>query len=138
MSKDCFTRQKRSEVMRAVGRRDTAAELRLRHRLWHGGLRYRKHVRIERTCPDIAFVGAMVAVFVDGCFWHGCPEHYTAPVGNADFWREKVCRNRERDRRDTRRLEDAGWAVVRVWECEVNYQLDAASARVKQAVANKN
>lgn len=84
--------------MKAVGKQDTAPELRLRLKLWRTGLRYRKHPRIAGTRPDLALVGSRIAVFVDGCFWHGCPRHYVAPVGNAAFWRERLRRNRARDR----------------------------------------
>ena len=120
--------------MRTVGHKDTAAEVRLRRHLWHSGLRYRKHLKIAGACPNIAFIGPHVAVFVDGCFWHGCPQHYTAPIGNAGFWREKLRRNKERDRRDSSRLQRVGWIVVRIWECDVNHHLDAASDRVSRAV----
>jgi DNA mismatch endonuclease (patch repair protein) len=66
--------------------------------------------------PDFVFPGRRVAVFVDGCFWHGCPLHGTRPKANAAFWRRKLATNRARDRRDGRRLARAGWKVVRVWE----------------------
>ena len=94
---DCFSRDKRSEVMKAVGRFDTAPELRLRSALWRRGLRYRKNYKMEGARPDICFLGSRLVVFVDGCFWHGCPDHYSAPKNNAAFWRKKLERNRERD-----------------------------------------
>jgi DNA mismatch endonuclease (patch repair protein) len=69
-----------------------------------------------RLRPDFVFRARRLVVFVDGCFWHGCPRHGTQPKGNAAFWRAKFRRNRERDRRDTRNLRRAGWQVVRLWE----------------------
>jgi DNA mismatch endonuclease (patch repair protein) len=69
-----------------------------------------------RVRPDFVFRSRRLVVFVDGCFWHGCPRHGTRPKGNAAFWRAKFRRNRERDRRDTRNLRRAGWQVVRLWE----------------------
>jgi DNA mismatch endonuclease (patch repair protein) len=69
--------------------------------------------------PDFVFTARRLAVFVDGCFWHGCPRHGTRPRGNAAFWRAKFRRNRERDRRDTRNLRRAGWKVLRLWEHEL-------------------
>lgn len=69
-----------------------------------------------RVRPDFVFRSLRLAVFVDGCFWHGCPRHGTRPRGNAAFWRAKFRRNQERDRRDSRRLRRAGWKVLRLWE----------------------
>jgi DNA mismatch endonuclease (patch repair protein) len=69
--------------------------------------------------PDFVFAARRLAVFVDGCFWHGCPQHGTRPRGNAAFWRAKFRRNQARDRRDTRRLGRAGWKVLRLWEHEL-------------------
>ena len=137
MTKDCFDVEMRSQVMKAVGKRDTAPELRLRLDLWRLGLRYRKHPRIAKTRPDFAFVGSRIAVFVDGCFWHGCPHHYVAPVGNAAFWQEKLRRNRARDRLVNKRLENDGWTVFRVWECEVNRRLEWVSTRIRQLVEQR-
>ena len=134
MTVDCFDAEQRSRVMKAVGRHDTAPELRLRRRLWKNGLRYRKHPRIGGVKPDFAFPGPRVAVFVDGCFWHGCPRHYVAPVGNATFWRMKLRRNQALDRRVTEQLEGDGWAVLRVWECDVNKKLDVIALRIQRVV----
>jgi len=115
--------------------RDTTPELLLRCRLHAQGLRYRVHRRplpeLRRTA-DIVFSRARVAVFVDGCFWHGCPEHGTAPKTNADWWAAKLARNAERDTETDALLADAGWSVVRVWEHE---EPEAAAARVQEALA---
>jgi DNA mismatch endonuclease (patch repair protein) len=110
--------------MRSVRTRDTAPEIRLRRALWKAGLRYRTRTRIERAQPDIAFLGPKVAVFVDGCFWHGCPRHYTKPAENASFWLTKIETNRARDARNNQALESQGWKVLRFWECEVEKELD--------------
>lgn len=100
-------------------RKDTAAELALRRELHRRGLRY----RVEHPVPglprrrmDIAFTRAKVAVFVDGCFWHACPEHGTNPTRNGGWWAEKLRRNVERDRETDAHLQALGWLVVRVWE----------------------
>ncbi len=98
--------------------RDNAPEVAVRRLLHARGLRYRLQIaplpELRRTA-DIAFPRQRIAVFIDGCYWHGCPEHYTAPVSNAEFWREKVERNRARDADTTARLEAAGWSVLRFW-----------------------
>lgn len=107
--------------MRHTGRRDTSAEWAVRSRVHARGLRYRVDVRPDpdvRTRADLVFAGARVAVFVDGCFWHGCPEHFTVPRANRDWWLAKIETNRQRDRRATQDLEVRGWRVLRFWEHE--------------------
>lgn len=102
-------------------RTGTSPELALRRALFAAGARYRVEYPVPgapRRTIDIAFPGHKLAVFVDGCFWHGCPEHAAAPKHNADWWREKLQRNVERDRDTDRILVAAGWTVVRVWEHE--------------------
>jgi DNA mismatch endonuclease (patch repair protein) len=103
--------------MLATRRRDTPAETDLRRRLFAAGLRYRVDVAVGgvRSRADIAFPGPKVAVFVDGCFWHGCPEHGTWPKANSEWWRAKIEGNRRRDADATQQLRDAGWTVLRFW-----------------------
>lgn len=109
-----------SAVMRGNKRRDTRPELRIRSLLHRAGHRFRKDHPIVaggvRVRPDIVFRGRRVAVFVDGCFWHRCAEHGTEPRANAGYWRSKLDRNVERDRRVTTALEADGWTVLRIWE----------------------
>lgn len=110
-----------SKRMSTAKRRDTAAEMALRRELFALGLRYRVSYPVpgqRRRTIDIAFTRAHVAVFVDGCFWHGCPEHGTRPAANSEWWTTKLSANRARDEDTTRALDDSGWAVVRVWEHE--------------------
>ncbi len=101
--------------------RDTKPELALRSAVHALGLRYRvsaKPLRDVRRTADLVFPRAKVAVFLDGCFWHGCPEHHTVASANATFWAEKVEGNRARDRDTDGRLAAAGWVSVRIWEHE--------------------
>jgi DNA mismatch endonuclease, patch repair protein len=101
--------------------RDTRPELALRSAVHALGLRYRvsaKPLAELRRTADLVFPRAKVAVFLDGCFWHGCPEHHTVAKANATFWAEKVDGNRARDRDTDGRLAAAGWISVRVWEHE--------------------
>jgi DNA mismatch endonuclease (patch repair protein) len=89
-----------------------------------------------RVRPDFVFAARRLAVFVDGCFWHGCPQHGTRPRGNAAFWRAKFRRNQARDRRDTRRLGRAGWKVLRLWEHELKPKArPALLAKLRKAFA---
>lgn len=123
-----------SARMRRVPQRDTAAELALRRELHRRGLRYRVDTRALVTLrrrADIVFSRAHIAVFVDGCFWHGCPLHMTWPEANGQWWRDKIERNRARDRETDKALRAAGWQVIRVWEHESQ---TAAADRVERAV----
>lgn len=108
--------------MRGNRSRDTRPELALRRELHRRGLRYRVGVRIDGATiavrPDVAFSRRRVAVFVDGCFWHCCPEHGTAPRTNADHWTTKLARNRRRDVVVNESLAAVGWTVLRFWEHE--------------------
>ena len=109
----------------------------LRRLLHSAGFRYRVHrrpVKGVRREADLVFGPARVAVFVDGCFWHGCPEHATWPKNNAEFWREKIETNRRRDADTDARLDDAGWLSVRVWEHET---VETAADRVIIAVRER-
>jgi DNA mismatch endonuclease (patch repair protein) len=120
--------------MQANKGRDTKPELALRRATHALGLRYRVSTRplpkVRRTA-DMVFTRVKVAVFLDGCFWHGCPEHHTKSATNADYWAEKVRCNRERDAETDRLFTEAGWVVIRVWEHEDPLE---AAARVAAKV----
>lgn len=102
-------------------RRDTAPELAVRRRLHAAGLRYRVDfapTSRKRRRADIVFTRLRIAIFIDGCFWHGCPKHRTSPKANSDYWGPKLLRNVERDRETTAALLADGWIVLRYWEHE--------------------
>lgn len=126
-------------TMKANPGRDTRPEVALRSALHRAGLRFRKGLRIDvqgqRVRPDIVFTRIKVAVFVDGCFWHGCPEHGEMPASNREFWEAKIGRTRERDQQQTAALEAAGWRVLRVWEHE---PIDNAVRRVRAEVEGRS
>ena len=94
----------------------------MRSALHREGRRFRVDMRMEvggrRVRPDVVFARQRIAVFIDGCFWHGCPEHGQMPRANAGYWRAKLWRNRQRDEADRAALERGGWTVVRIWEHE--------------------
>lgn len=105
------------------------------------GLRYRVQMAVPsapRRTIDIAFPGARVAVFVDGCFWHACPEHGTRPRSNAAWWDAKLARNQDRDRDTGRLLDEAGWTVVRFWGHEDPVQAAERVADVVRAGSNRS
>lgn len=108
-----------SVKMSQLARRDTGPELELRRNLHRRGMRYRVQIKVpgnNRRTIDIAFTRARLAVYVDGCFWHGCPQHHVRPRANSEWWNWKIERNQARDRDTDRQLEASGWAVVRIWE----------------------
>lgn len=106
--------------MQSQRQRDTASEVALRSLLHRRGLRFRVHYPLPnlRRRADIAFPRLRIAVFVDGCFWHGCGEHGTWPKQNTDWWRQKIETNRRRDADTDARLADQDWKVIRIWEHE--------------------
>jgi DNA mismatch endonuclease (patch repair protein) len=107
--------------MQRQRRRDTKPEVEIRRLLHAAGFRFRVDTILEpdlRARGDIVWRGRKTVVFVDGCFWHGCPEHATQPKANADWWREKLAGNVTRDRRTDAELTARGWRVLRYWEHE--------------------
>lgn len=122
----------RSEQMSRIRGRDTSPELRLRSALWRAGLRYRCNARTPVGRPDVIFAGKRIAVFVDGCQWHGCPDHYVRPRSRQEFWDAKLAENVGRDRRQTLALERAGWRVARFWEHEVFERLEEVVAKIRR------
>ncbi|MFJ9346847.1 very short patch repair endonuclease [Streptomyces sp. NPDC101237] len=117
--------------------KDTGAELAVRRLLHAAGLRYRVEYPVPgmaRRRIDVAFTSVKVAVLIDGCFWHGCPEHATQPKSNAQWWRQKLDRNMARDAETTEHLVIAGWEVLRFWEHEAP---DAVASRIAETVRRR-
>ena len=133
---DIFTKAKRSAVMAAIrGSGNAATELRMIALLRaHGLTGWRRKARVFGK-PDFVFRRERVALFVDGCFWHGCPRHATQPRTRAAFWAAKFARNQARDRAVVRTLRRAGWTVLRVWECALaRRQWPRTAGRVARAL----
>ena len=133
---DVFTTAKRSAVMALIrSRGNKATELRMIALFReHGITGWRRNARVFGK-PDFVFRAAKVAVFVDGCFWHGCPRHATQPKTRATFWAAKFSRNKARDRVVTRTLRKADWRVVRVWECALTRKrASGTAARIVRAL----
>ena len=117
---DIFSKQKRSEVMshiRSRGNRST--ELTLAKLLRNEGISGWRLLREKPVTPDFLFLGRRICVFVDGCFWHGCPKCFRQLASNVAYWRGKIARNRQRDRDNRRALRRAGYRVFRIWECSL-------------------
>ena len=125
--------------MQANRSRDTSIELAVRRIAHARGMRYRVNMRPERDIrrtADMVFSGPRVAVFIDGCFWHGCEAHYTRPTSNAAYWSQKVERNRQRDLETNMLLSQHGWTILRFWEHEDPVAVaDAIEAIVRDSAA---
>ena len=123
--------------MSRQGSRDTAPEVAVRRLLHAAGLRYRVNVPVPgapRRTIDIVFGKVKIAIFMDGCFWHGCPQHATQPKANAEWWRAKLAKNMARDRETTDHLRAAGWTVLRFWEHE---SAEEVARQIAVAVASR-
>ena len=123
--------------MKAAKQRDTAPEKALRSELHKRGLRYHIDTRPIESLnrrADIVFLSAKVAIFVDGCFWHGCPIHGTQAKANAEFWKNKIKRNQERDAETNQLLKREGWKAIRVWEHE---NPEKASVKIQKIVLKR-
>lgn len=142
---DVFTKAKRSEVMSRIrSHGNTATELRLAGLMREAGIKgWRRQLALPihvqhskgRVRPDFVFRQERTAIFVDGCFWHGCPRHATRPQQNREFWDAKITRNQARDRRVTRALRKAGWSVLHIWECALTKKRQAGTlARLQRAL----
>ena len=154
---DVFTKAKRSEVMsqiRSRGNKDTELTLMFLLRA-HRITGWRRHFQIRgravlprgpniraaqqrrptfRTRPDFVFRQARLAIFVDGCFWHGCPRHATQPKNNRAFWRRKFSRNKQRDKVVNQALRKAGWRVLRIWECRLRKSPQSCLRRIMRGL----
>ena len=134
---DVFTAAKRSKVMSKIrGSGNRSTELRAMELFRKGNVHGWRRGFVLLGKPDFAFPANRLAVFVDGCFWHGCPRHYKTPSSNAGFWRTKIARNRMRDREVGRQLRAKGWKVIRIWEHQLRTNLSRATvlARVVGAI----
>ena len=130
---DKFSAVTRSRIMSRIRSKDTEPEMAVRRTLWARGLRYRVHDRTLPGTPDVSSKRRRLAVFVDGCFWHGCPKCYVEPKTNTSFWREKVRRNCARREEVRARLEALGFRVVEIWEHEA-CDAGAVIGRVEDAL----
>ena len=134
---DTRSPEKRRQIMAAVRQRDTAPELQLRQALYAAGMRgWRCNVKHLPGCPDIAWIGLRVAIFVDGAFWHGHPSRHR-PGRSGTYWDEKIAGNVERDRRVDQELQDLGWLVIRTWDFEVRQDTDSVVKRIQTVVAGQ-
>jgi DNA mismatch endonuclease (patch repair protein) len=133
---DVFTKAKRSEVMSRIrGRGNKATEIALARLLRLNKITgWRRHLPIVGK-PDFTFRRNRLVIFVDGCFWHGCPKHSNTPSGNRAFWSRKLSANKKRDRFVTSTLRKDGWRVLRIWEHDLTKRPLACIRKIKSALA---
>src|SRR6266496_394285 len=134
---DNLTRQQRSMAMSSIrARGNKQTEVALARLLRSAALKgWRRHTKLP-GCPDFSFATNRVAIFVDGCFWHGCPRCYRRPGSNRRYWDQKIARNRQRDRDVTRTLRRLGWQVIRIWGCTLRSNPNACLRRVRSLLAS--
>jgi DNA mismatch endonuclease (patch repair protein) len=133
---DKISREKRSEIMSHIKGKDTSFEVAVRHWLYHNGIRYRKDSNKIIGSPDISIQKYRVAIFINGCFWHGhenC-KYFRLPKSNELFWENKINRNMERDRENYARLEKENWLVIVVWECDLKRDFNREMERLLVAI----
>lgn len=129
------TAERSLQMGKVKGRGNKSTELRLARLLRKEGLAgWRRHARIRGT-PDFSFWKWKTAIFVDGCFWHGCPRCYSTPRQNAGYWKSKIVGNRTRDRRVNRALKHKGWKVLRLWECVLEKSPESVLRRIRIELA---
>ena len=135
---DKLSPQQRHRCMAAIRSRDTKPELKVRRWLWSHGYRYRLNVKSVPGKPDIVMRPYRTAIFVNGCFWHGHEGCCKIPQTNRDFWVGKIRRNQERDQENDRLLQDNGWQVIVVWECQLTPKLLERTMREVELLLNEN
>lgn len=132
---DVFHKAKRSQVMSRIrGRGNKATELALMQLLRRHGITGWRRFQNVFGRPDFLFRQVRLALFVDGCFWHGCPKHCKIPAGNRAFWKKKFTANKARDRRVNRELRKLGWRVIRIWEHDLARRADACICKIQAAL----
>lgn len=132
---DTVSPEVRSRTMRAVKGKNSSLEMKFRRALWAAGVRgWRLHKSSMPGKPDLIFSRSRVVVFIDSCFWHGCPAHLRMPKSNLDYWEAKIARNRARDRSATRELKSHGWSVLRFWEHDIRNDLKGSVSKLQSAI----
>ncbi len=138
---DTVSQKKRSEIMKAVKSRDSKIEIDFRKKIWNAGFYYRKNSPKYRGKPDLVFKRFKLVIFVDSCFWHGCEKHGSIPETHNDFWREKLGRNRRRDKEVNKHYKKIGWRILRFWEHDLKNNSDkclkVAISAIELSRANK-
>ncbi|MGC2234996.1 MAG: very short patch repair endonuclease [Pyrinomonadaceae bacterium] len=129
---DNVSKETRTRTMRAVKSKDSKMEVRFRSALWRSGLRFYKNAASMVGKPDIVFPRKKVVIFLDSCFWHGCPLHLRRPSSNVEYWQAKIDRNKSRDAKVNETYAETNWRVIRFWEHELKQDFERCVNRVIQ------
>jgi DNA mismatch endonuclease, patch repair protein len=132
-----LTLEQKCTMMSRFRKTNSGPELTLRRALERNGLTYQAYPKLPGS-PDLVLSRARVAIFVQGCFWHGCPEHYRAPRSRRGYWSAKLAGNKSRDRAAARRLRKMGWHVVTAWECTLKKDPGVVLARIARATKTRS
>ncbi len=116
--------------MSSIRGKNTKPEMQVRRKVWSLGKRYRIHDRTVVGTPDISNKSKRVAIFIDGCFWHGCKRCYIEPKSNAEFWKNKITRNQERRKKVMEELKKDNWKIMQFWEHEINSNCEKVSSKI--------
>ncbi|MDA8272859.1 MAG: very short patch repair endonuclease [Deltaproteobacteria bacterium] len=127
---DTISKQKRSEIMRAVKDRDSGIEIAFRKALWQKGFRYRKNSSKYFGKPDIVLKKYKTVIFIDSCFWHGCKKHCRIPATRKKYWETKIERNKQRDKEVSRHYKKINWKIFRVWEHDIKIKFSKSIQKV--------
>jgi len=133
---DTITREKRSWNMSRIKAKDTSIEIRVRKWLYHHGYRYRKNVSALPGKPDIVLKSYNTVIFIHGCFWHRHPncKDATIPKTRTEFWQSKFAKNIANDKKNTQKLEEMGFRVLIIWECEINKHFDETVSKISKII----
>lgn len=132
---DKFSKEQRSRNMRSI-RSVSELEGKITAELWRRGFRFRRNVRSLFGTPDIAIKKYKVVIFIDSCFWHGCPLHGNIPKTNVSYWENKINRNKKRDEAVTRHYKEKRWHVLRIWEHDIKRDFEGTVAKIGEVIAH--
>ena len=133
---DVLSKKQRSYCMSQIQGKNTGPEIVLRKALWNMGYRYRVKNKLPGK-PDIVYPSLKIVIFVDGCFWHKCPNHYQPPKTRVSFWKNKISGNVERDKKNNMLLQSDGWHVIRVWEHEIKDSLSTCVYQISETLSRQ-
>lgn len=123
---DNISKEHRQKAMRSVKSKGTSLEIKVSKLLWKNGFHYRKNVKNLFGKPDFANKSRKVVIFIDSCFWHGCPLHCRIPASNIEYWKSKIQRNKTRDKNVTSFYKENGWKIFRIWEHDIKINPEEA------------
>lgn len=134
---DTLTKKQRSKLMASIGPKNTKLEDKVLKKLWSRGIRYRRNTKGLMGKPDIAIKKYKVVIFIDSCFWHGCEIHGRIPKSRVEFWTNKIKQNKQRDNEVTRYYIKNNWNILRIWEHEINQNLDQVVNEIVDFIENQ-